>query len=404
MSNKKNNAMRKVAILVDSLDRHTADALLDTLSDQQAAQVRDVLVDLEPIHEEERERILNEFFDAGGRPAAAGDEAASSEAVALELSSASREALEHAPTATIIPTARTTPTATPPLATPPTTPPGLTLDQAPVPTLVAFLQKEHAQVAALVIAHLPRTKAAQVLQAFSSQEQVELARRIIDLRETDPSIIQAVENALAATLAESIEEQRRRVSGRSVLQEILSSSNGAARESLLDNLAQEGVSLRTVQLPFTPEPPADQATHAPPPTPKPESGTIAAPASEVQEISPPSSLGSPPEKNLQAAGLPEFAFDDLAKLDKKSLYRVLGESPELALLALAGASTELVAHISRGLTTREANAMRRGMEQLGPIRLRDVEQAQLEIAKLVEQLARQGEIKLPVTRRFAAAA
>ncbi len=399
MSNKKNNAMRKVAILVDSLDRHTADALLDTLSDQQAAQVRDVLVDLEPIHDEERERILNDFFDAGGRPAAAGDEAASGEAVALELSSASREALEHAPTATTTPTARTTPR-----AKPPATAPRLALDQAPVPTLVAFLKKEHAQVAALVIAHLPRPKAAQVLQAFSSQEQVELARRIIDLRETDPSIIQAVENALAATLAESLEEQRRRVSGRSVLQEILSSSNGAARDSLLDNLAQEGVSLRTVQLPFTPEPPADKATHAPPPTPKPESETIAAPASEVQKISPPSPLSSPPARNTQAADLPEFAFDDLAKLDKKSLYRVLGESPELALLALAGASTELVAHISRGLTTREANAMRRGMEQLGPIRLRDVERAQLEIAKLVEQLARQGEIKLPVTQRFAAAA
>ena len=60
-------ALRKVAILVSSLDRATADKLLDQMSDEQAALVRRVMVDLPEIDAGEQNRVIDEFFHVGPR-------------------------------------------------------------------------------------------------------------------------------------------------------------------------------------------------------------------------------------------------------------------------------------------------------------------------------------------------
>jgi hypothetical protein len=101
----------------------------------------------------------------------------------------------------------------------------------------------------------------------------------------------------------------------------------------------------------------------------------------------------------------ELAFDDLAQLDDPSLAEVLRSAdPQVVLLALTGASPDLVGRIRRRLPSREAKALKRKLEQIGPVRLRDVEHAQQQLARLASRLAARGLIRPPGTRRFAVAA
>jgi flagellar motor switch protein FliG len=74
--------------------------------------------------------------------------------------------------------------------------------------------------------------------------------------------------------------------------------------------------------------------------------------------------------------------------------------PQVTLLALTGASRQLVDRILGRLPIREAKTFRRQMEQLGPTRLSDMERAQRQLAELAGQMADQGEIIIPRTGRF----
>jgi flagellar motor switch protein FliG len=79
-------------------------------------------------------------------------------------------------------------------------------------------------------------------------------------------------------------------------------------------------------------------------------------------------------------------------------------SPHTALLALAGASHDFVQRILQQLPVQEAGVLRRRMQQLGPIRLDDVEFAQLRLADVAQRLLENGEITMPSIERFAVAA
>src|SRR5690606_139669 len=88
-----------------------------------------------------------------------------------------------------------------------------------------------------------------------------------------------------------------------------------------------------------------------------------------------------------------FVFEDIIKLDDRSLQRVLRDvqTKELAL-ALKAASEPLKERIFSMLSSRAADALREEMEFLGPVRLRDVEQAQAAVVKLVRALEEAGEV------------
>ena len=88
-----------------------------------------------------------------------------------------------------------------------------------------------------------------------------------------------------------------------------------------------------------------------------------------------------------------------------SRAKILANSdPQLTLLALTGAPIDLVERLFSQLPARDAQTLRRKMEKIGPIRLRDIENAQHELAVLASRLVHDGEIDLPPQRRFAAAA
>ena len=102
---------------------------------------------------------------------------------------------------------------------------------------------------------------------------------------------------------------------------------------------------------------------------------------------------------------PQIEFDDLMQLDDADLGCVLQKTTgRVLLLALAGASKTFIEKIYRQLPRADAQALRQQIEQQGPIRLRDVEEAQRRIGLVAAQLAESGEINLPAPRRFTVAA
>ena len=95
----------------------------------------------------------------------------------------------------------------------------------------------------------------------------------------------------------------------------------------------------------------------------------------------------------------------MGQLDDRAWAKVLhAADAQLSLLALAGATPELVQRLLKQLPPRDARILERKMETLGPVRLRDIEHAQQQLARIAGQLAAQGEIRLPRQRPFATAA
>ena len=88
-----------------------------------------------------------------------------------------------------------------------------------------------------------------------------------------------------------------------------------------------------------------------------------------------------------------FVFEDIVTLDDRSIQRVLREvdSRELAL-ALKAASEEVAERIYKNMSKRAAEMMREDIEYLGPVRLRDVEEAQQKIVSIIRKLEEAGEI------------
>jgi flagellar motor switch protein FliG len=102
---------------------------------------------------------------------------------------------------------------------------------------------------------------------------------------------------------------------------------------------------------------------------------------------------------------PNFRFADLESLDDVTLARVLRNvEPATALVALAGASHALVQRILRQLPAREAGQLHRQMQQLGPLRLDDVERAQAQLAEAARALLHPQAVSPGGRQRFAAAA
>jgi flagellar motor switch protein FliG len=88
-----------------------------------------------------------------------------------------------------------------------------------------------------------------------------------------------------------------------------------------------------------------------------------------------------------------FVFDDLVMIDDKGLQKVLRnvETQELAL-ALKAASEDVKEKIFRNMSERAAEMLREEVEEMGPVRIKEVEDAQLNITKIIQDMEEKGEL------------
>ncbi|MGW8256828.1 MAG: FliG C-terminal domain-containing protein [Thermoguttaceae bacterium] len=218
--------IRKAAILVASLDRKAADAVLEQLTPEQSRRVRQAVVILNEISDDEQKTVIDEFFQ--NKPRAFPEEPSG---IDLQSPLAAKYATRNNPSkpANAAPVEQRKPF--------------VALREAEANKLARLLSVERAQTIALVLAHLTARQAGAVLSRLEPNLQAEVTKRLVYLEETDPAILREVEEALESRLSQQVHMQRRRVAGLKALGGILEASEDKVRMQIMNNLATHDQSL-----------------------------------------------------------------------------------------------------------------------------------------------------------------
>jgi flagellar motor switch protein FliG len=213
------------------------------------------------------------------------------------------------------------------------------LQKAGSENLLTFIQEEHPQTIALIMAHLPAPLAAEVLSGLPSNKQLEVIRRVATMEQTSPEVIADVERTLQGRMNSMFNQQLEKRGGVPMVAQILNVADRATNKGILESLDQQDAEL----------------------------------AEEIRRLM--------------------FVFDDLLKLDDKSIQALLKEVDNNQwAVALKGASDEIRQRIFSNLSQRAAEMLKEEMEYLGPVRVSDVEAMQQQIVDTVRRLEDAGDI------------
>ncbi|HOO73372.1 MAG TPA: flagellar motor switch protein FliG [Spirochaetota bacterium] len=205
--------------------------------------------------------------------------------------------------------------------------------------LLNFIQGEHPQTIALILAYLDPQKAAQILSGLSHQIQADVARRIAQMDRTSPDVLREVERVLERKLSTLASEDFTSAGGIDSIVEVLNNVDRGTEKIIIEALEEEDPEL-------------------------------------AEEI----------KKRM-------FVFEDIVLLDDRSIQKVLREvdTQDLAK-ALKGVDAEVQEKIFRNMSKRASSLLREDMDFMGPIRLRDVEESQQKIVNIIRKLEEAGDI------------
>ncbi|MBA2116903.1 FliG C-terminal domain-containing protein [Bremerella alba] len=362
--------IRKAAIVIASLDEASADRLLESMPDEVASQIRWMSIELESVTDEERQVVLDEFLRNSGRQLPTEDPG-------VEMAF-TYQGEENAAVAEL---------------SVPTPPPFAFLNDAPSEMLAPFFEQEHPQVTAVVMSYLQPERASEILRQLPSRLQADIVHRITQLDEPSQEIVADIESRIKQIVSRQVLAFERRRLGMAAAQAILKASSGEQAEELLTELRSRGSQLpaelealkgdkvvwpvmkrpmpqpEAMELPSEPakpepkaEPKIEPVVHAPKPVPKKE--TI---SREVSQ--------------------PTFPFDRFAVLDDASLAKVLHQAgPKVVLLALCGASPEVLKRISRGLGAGDVKLLQRKIREMQPVLLADIDHAKRQMCLAADAL------------------
>ncbi len=205
--------------------------------------------------------------------------------------------------------------------------------------LLNFIQDEHPQTIALILSYLSSSQASTIISALAPDKQTDVAKRIAQMDRTSPDVIKEVERVLEQKLASLVNQDYTIVGGVDAIVEILNTVDRGTEKHIMENLEIEDPEL----------------------------------ADEIR-------------KKM-------FVFEDILSLDDRSIQRVLREvdNNELAI-ALKGANEEVQNLIFNNLSKRLATMIKEDMEFMGPVRMKDVEEAQQKIVNIIRKLEDSAEI------------
>ena len=205
--------------------------------------------------------------------------------------------------------------------------------------LLNFIQNEHPQTIALIMAYLEPEQSAAVISALPSERQVDVARRIATMDRTSPDVIRDVEIILERKLSSLAAQDFTAAGGVNAIVEILNRVDRTTERTIIENMEIQNPEL-------------------------------------AEEI----------KKQM-------FVFEDLVLLDDRSLQLVLREIDNRDLaLALKATSGDVSSKIYKNISKRAADLLREEIEYMGPVRIRDVEEAQQKIVNNIRRLEESGEI------------
>ncbi|HPY87752.1 MAG TPA: flagellar motor switch protein FliG [Spirochaetota bacterium] len=205
--------------------------------------------------------------------------------------------------------------------------------------LLNFIQGEHPQTIALILAYLDATKSSSILGALPHEIQSEVAKRIATMDRTSPDVLREVERVLEKKLSTLASEDFTAAGGIDTIVEILNLVDRSTERTILETLEEEDPDL----------------------------------AEEIKRRM--------------------FVFEDIVLLSDKDIQKVLREvdTTELAK-ALKGVNSEVQDKIFRNMSKRAASVLREDMDFMGPVRIKDVEEAQQRIVSIIRRLEDSGDI------------
>lgn len=376
------SSLRKPAILIASLDRASAAKLLAQMPKELAARVLAASKALGKINPEEQQAVMQEFLTqkSGKEPPAKGNPASQSEDVELSLS-VSAEETEHA----------NSPKAEPSEANSGSAARFAFVTDNDVRPLAAILHREHPRLAALMLAHLPPQRSAAVLSHLEAPLRLAIVERIADIEEASAEVLSELEQELKTQLM----RERLKLSGSKQGLATLSGILQASDPQLRDQISAAIESRRRE----TPKAIAKE-------TPSPPEANAATQIKLMEEDSAELQRTRKDENEPESiTSKPVLAFSGLSSLDDISLAAVFGAvTPQTALLALVGADESLVRRILKVLPRKEAAQFRKRLDEVGPLRLKEVEQAQSRLSQAAGELIEQRRISLPIPLRARVAA
>ena len=205
--------------------------------------------------------------------------------------------------------------------------------------LFNFIQDEHPQTIALILSYLPASQSAQIVSALPPDRQADVAKRIAVMDRTSPDVIKDVEKVLETKLSSLVNQDYTIIGGVDAVVDILNTVDRGTEKHIMETLEIEEPEL----------------------------------ADEIR-------------KKM-------FVFEDILLLDDKSIQRVLRdvENSDLSV-ALKGSNEQVQEAIFNNLSKRLASMIKEDMEFMGPVRMKDVEEAQQKIVSIIRKLEDAGEI------------
>jgi len=205
--------------------------------------------------------------------------------------------------------------------------------------ILNFIQNENTQTIALVLSYLQAEQAATILSSLPQDKQADVAKRIALMDSTSPEVITQIEHILEQKLSSTVTQDYTNAGGIDSIVQILNGVDRGTERTILDAL-------------------------------------------EIQDPE----LAEDIKKRM-------FVFEDIVSIDNRSIQRIIRDVENADLqLALKVSSEEVREAIFRNMSKRMSETFQEEMEFMGPVRLRDVEEAQTRIVAIIRRLEESGEI------------
>ncbi len=205
--------------------------------------------------------------------------------------------------------------------------------------LLSFIQDEHPQTISLILSYLSPGQSSQILSALPPEKQSEVAKRIATMDRTSPDVIKEVERILESKLSSLVNQDYTIIGGVDHVVEILNTVDRGTEKRIMESLEIENPEL----------------------------------ADEIR-------------KKM-------FVFEDILLLDDRAIQRVLRDVDNNDLsIALKGSNEEVQNAIFNNMSKRLVTMIKEDMEFMGPVRMKDVEDAQQKIVTIIRKLEDSGEI------------
>ncbi|MFH1077496.1 MAG: flagellar motor switch protein FliG [Pseudomonadota bacterium] len=210
--------------------------------------------------------------------------------------------------------------------------------------ILDHIKGEHPQTIALVLTHLDSDKAAAILGGLPKEIQPDVVMRIAELSSVPPEIVYDIDRVLQAEIAKAGDSTMGNINGLETVAEMLNKLDRSSEEYIFSKIDEEKQQM----------------------------------ANEIRQLM--------------------FVFEDLMNIDDKGIREILKsvESQQL-LYALKTASQEMRDKVFKNLSARAAEMLSEDMEVMGPVRLKEVEEAQQNIVRIARQLESEGKISVGKT-------